>query len=29
MPVDYRRALEEMEAVQRLPDDPGGVAEVA
>jgi len=29
MPVDYRRALEEMDAAQRLPDDPGGVAEVA
>jgi glutamate synthase (NADPH/NADH) large chain len=29
MPVDYRRAREEMDAAQRLPDDPGGVAEVA
>jgi glutamate synthase (NADPH/NADH) large chain len=29
MPVDYRRALEEMEVTQKKAGDPGVAAEVA
>jgi hypothetical protein len=29
MPVDYRRALQEMEEAQREPEDAGVAAEVA